>query len=192
MTTQHCVPATTPHNRREPSEATAHRHTCLGFVVLVAFATTVVIANWASTHWPVLLVGSIAVPAGTAWAGVTLTLRDLLHEALGGRGVLVAIMLGAGVSWLPATPQIALASVVAFVVSEAVDSGVYARLRTRSRVGAVLGSNITGLVTDSALFVPLAFGSFTSVPGQILGKTVATTLTVTVLLVAKPTRRVMR
>jgi queuosine precursor transporter len=119
---------------------------------------------------------------------VTLTLRDLLHEALGTRGVLVAIVAGAGLSWWLATPQIAVASVVAFAVSELVDSVVYARLRVRSRLGAVLGSNLVGLLTDSVLFVPMAFGSFAAVPGQILGKTVATVVTVAVLLVATTAR----
>jgi hypothetical protein len=74
-------------------------------------------------------------------------------------------------------------------VSECVDSLIYGRIRVRSRLGAVVGSNVVGLVSDSVLFVPLAFGSFAAVPGQILGKTVATVLTVAALLLAKIARR---
>lgn len=173
--------------------AAAHRRAWPGLVVLATYVGSVVLANWASTHCAALLVGSLIVPAGTVWAGVTLTLRDLLHEAVGTRGVLAAILAGAGLSWWLATPQIAVASVVAFTMSELIDSIVYARLRVRSRLSAVLGSNLVGLVTDSVLFVPLAFGSFTAVPGQILGKTVATVGTVAVLLVARTARtRVVR
>jgi hypothetical protein len=56
----------------------------------------------------------------------------------------------------------------------------------------VIGSNLVGLGIDSVLFVPLAFGSFAFVPGQILGKTVATVPTVAVLVAAKSVRRAVR
>jgi hypothetical protein len=177
---------------RRSGAATSRRATGLSLVVLAAYVGTIVTANFASTHWSALLVGAVAVPAGTLWAGVTFTLRDLVHECLGGRGVLAAIAAGAGLSWLLATPQIAVASVLAFTVSELVGSLVYGRLRARSVLGAVVGSNLVGLGIDSVLFVPLAFGSFAYVPGQVLGKTVATVLTVAVLLAVKALRRAVR
>ena len=177
---------------RRSGGATGRRVTGVSPVVLAAYVSTIVTANWASTHWSALFVGAVAVPAGTLWAGATFTLRDLLHECLGPRGVLAAIAAGAGLSWLLATPQIAVASVLAFTVSELAGSLVYSRLRTRSVLGAVIGSNLLGLGIDSVLFVPLAFGSFAFVPGQILGKTVATVLTVAVLVAAKSVRRAVR
>lgn len=185
MTTWPRAPETATRFARELTSAPAHRIACLRLMVLATYVGSVVMANWASTQWAALHVGSLIVPAGTVWAGVTLTLRDLLHETFGHQGVVVAIVVGAGLSWWLATPQIAMASVVAFTVSELIDSLVYARLRVRSRVGAVLGSNLVGLLTDSVLFVPLAFGGFAAVPGQILGKTVATVATVAVLLLAR-------
>jgi uncharacterized PurR-regulated membrane protein YhhQ (DUF165 family) len=188
MTTRHRAPEPAHRDHPLPPGAPAHRLASSGLAVLAAFVGSVVMANWASTHWAALLVGSLIVPAGTLWAGVTLTLRDLLHETLGTRGVLVAIVAGAGLSWWLASPRIAVASVVAFAVSELVDSIVYARVRGLSRLGAVLGSNLMGLLIDSVLFVPLAFGSFTAVPGQILGKTTATAVTVAVLLIARTAR----
>jgi queuosine precursor transporter len=171
-------------------DATSRRVTGVNLAVLAAYVGTIVTANWASTHWSALLGG--AVPAGTLWAGVTFSLRDLLHECLGGRGVLAAIAAGAGLSWLLASPQIAVASVLAFTISELVGSIVYGRLRAWSVLGAVIGSNVIGLGIDSVLFVPLAFGSFAFVPGQILGKTVATVLTVAVLVAARAVRRAVR
>jgi len=173
---------------RSAAEA-AHGLVWSGLAVSAAYVGSVVMANWASTHWSAMLVGSLIVPAGTLWAGVTLTLRDLLHEALDTSGVVAAIVVGAWLSWSLASPQIAVASVVAFAASETFDSVIYARIRMRSRLGAVVGSNVAGLVSDSVLFVPLAFGSFAAVPGQILGKTVATVLTVAALLLAKTVRR---
>jgi uncharacterized PurR-regulated membrane protein YhhQ (DUF165 family) len=177
---------------RRSGDATRCRVTGVSVVVLAAYVGTIVTANWASTHWSALLVGAVAVPAGTLWAGVTFSLRDLLHECLGPRGVLAAIAAGAGLSWVLASPQIAVASVLAFTVSELVGSLVYGRLRAWSVLGAVIGSNLVGLGIDSVLFVPLAFGSFAFVPGQILGKTVATVLTVAVLVAARAVRRAVR
>ncbi|TCO49695.1 hypothetical protein EV192_11461 [Actinocrispum wychmicini] len=157
--------------------------------VLAAYVGTLVAANWASTHCDPLQVGAIAVPAGTLWAGMTFTLRDGLHEAVGGRGVLGAIAAGAALSWLLASPQIALASVLAFTTSELAGTIVYRRLRNWSVLGAVTGSNTVGFGIDSVLFVPLAFGSFTLLPGQILGKALATGLTVAVLIVVRASQR---
>jgi hypothetical protein len=177
---------------RRSGDATNRRVPGLSLVVLAAYVGTIVTANWASTHWSAVYVGAVAVPAGTLWAGATFTLRDLLHECLGGRGVLAAIAAGAGLSWLLASPQIAVASALAFTVSELAGSLVHGRLRTWSVVDAVIGSNLLGLGIDSVLFVPLAFGSFAYVPGQVLGKTVATVLTVAVLLAVKAVRRAVR
>jgi uncharacterized PurR-regulated membrane protein YhhQ (DUF165 family) len=44
-------------------------------------------------------------------------------------------------------------------VSEFVDTVIYARLRDRGRLRAIAAANLGGLVVDSAVFVPLAFGN---------------------------------
>ncbi|MFI6098219.1 VUT family protein [Lentzea sp. NPDC051213] len=189
MTHTHSMASTASHGFRNRLAGAGRRLGWVGLVVATAYVSSVVMANWASTHWAALLLGPVTVPAGTLWAGVTFTLRDLLHESLGTRGVVTAITVGTGLSWVLATPQIAVASVVAFAVSETIDSAIYALLRGESPLQAVLGSNIAGLLVDSVLFVPLAFGSFTAVPGQLLGKAVATLLTVVVLWAVRRGRR---
>ncbi|MFC5059837.1 VUT family protein [Saccharothrix xinjiangensis] len=160
--------------------------TSIGYLLLL------VAANIASAHWPPLSFGGLLVPAGTVFAGACLTARDLLHEALGPPGVVVGILAGTAVSAALASPRIALACVVAFTVSEALDTLVYARLRHRGRLGAVAGSNAAGVVVDSLLFVPLAFGGPAAVPGQIAGKAVATLLSLTVLYATGAARRAGR
>lgn len=173
-------------------DATRSRVSVTSLPVAIAYVSTVVAANWFSTDCSPLQFGAIVVPAGTFWAGMTFTLRDQLHETLGRHGVLAAIAAGAGLSWWLASPEIAAASVLAFTVSEIVDSIVYGRLRGRSVLGAVIGSNTVGLVIDSVLFVPIAFGGFSLVPGQVLGKTVATALAVAVLIAAKAIGQAVR
>lgn len=165
------------------------RHAGWAAAAMIGYLLSVVAANIASVHWPPLVVGGLVVPAGTVFAGTSLTARDLVHDRLGARGVAVGIAAGAGLSVVLASPQIAVASVVAFTASEIVDALIYTRLRDSSRLGAVAASNTGGLVVDSALFVPLAFGSFTAVPGQIVGKVVATLLTLVALQIASVTTR---
>jgi uncharacterized PurR-regulated membrane protein YhhQ (DUF165 family) len=92
-----------------------------GLLVLAAYMSTILTANWASAVWPALSVAGLWVPAGALCAGFVFSLRDLVHTMLGTRGVLAAIVIGIGLSWLVASPQIALASAVAFAASEVAD-----------------------------------------------------------------------
>lgn len=153
-------------------------------MAMIGYLLSAVAANIASVYWPPLVAAGLVVPAGTVFAGASLTARDLVHDRLGARGVAVGIAAGAGLSAVLASPQIAVASVVAFTASEIADALIYTRLRHHSRLGAVAASNTGGLVVDSALFVPLAFGSVTAVPGQLVGKAVATIITLAALRIA--------
>jgi uncharacterized PurR-regulated membrane protein YhhQ (DUF165 family) len=95
--------------------------------------------------------------------------------------VVVAILLGAAVS-AALSAQLALASGLAFLVSELADFVVYTPLRQRSWLAAVVISNTVGDVIDSALFLWLAFGSLDFLAGQIVGKFWMTVLTVVIIL----------
>lgn len=161
------------------------RHAGFATAAMIGYLLSVIAANIASVHWPPLVVGGLVIPAGTVFAGTSLTARDLVHDRLGAHGVAVGIAAGAGLSAVLASPQIAVASVVAFTASEIVDALIYTRLRHRSQLGAVAASNLGGLVVDSALFVPLAFGGFTAVPGQLVGKALATLLILAALRIAR-------
>jgi uncharacterized PurR-regulated membrane protein YhhQ (DUF165 family) len=66
--------------------------------------------------------------------------------------------------------SIALASGVAFLVAETLDLFVYTPLQRRNLIGAVVASNIVGLVADSVFFLSLAFGSLAFLEGQVIGK----------------------
>jgi uncharacterized PurR-regulated membrane protein YhhQ (DUF165 family) len=154
------------------------------YAVLALFIASIVGANWAIATFGIVPVGfGLMAPAGVYFAGLTFTLRDALHEAGGRRWVIAAIIGGAALSGLLAGPQLAMASGVAFLTSEAADYAVYAPLRQRSWVGAVAASNVVGTVVDSALFLWLAFGSLAFLPGQIVGKLWMTALAVAVLAV---------
>jgi uncharacterized PurR-regulated membrane protein YhhQ (DUF165 family) len=89
--------------------------------------------------WP-----EIAAPSGVLFAGLAFTFRDLTQEWLGRKVVLVAIVVGALLSWL-VTSNLAVASGVAFLFSELADFAVYQPLRERRWLLAVAASNLVGL-----------------------------------------------
>jgi uncharacterized PurR-regulated membrane protein YhhQ (DUF165 family) len=81
-------------------------------------------------------------------------------------GVIVA---GATLSCL-ISPAFALASGVAFLVSELADMAVYTPLYRRHPYTSVISSNTVGAVIDSWLFLWLAFGSIAFWQGNVIGK----------------------
>ena len=148
---------------------------------LVAYVLTIFAANWAISTFGLVPVGfGLMAPAGVYFAGLAFTFRDLTQDALGRRAVIVAILVGAALSGI-FSGALALASGVAFLVSELADFAVYTPLRERHWLLAVGLSNTVGLVVDSALFLWLAFGSLDFLLGQVVGKTWMTLLAIAVL-----------
>ena len=134
------------------------------------FMLTVVAANVAIAMYGLVPVGfGLLAPAGVYFAGLAFTLRDLTQERYGRRAVIIAILSGAVLSGAIAR-NFAIASGIAFLVSELADFAVYTPLRVRGWLTAVFASNLVGLVVDSALFLALAFGSLEYLPGQVVGK----------------------
>lgn len=145
-------------------------------IALLLYLASIVAANWAIvTFGPVPVGFGLLAPAGVYFVGVTFTLRDVVQEQVGRRGVWGAVCAGALLSAL-INPALALASGAAFLLSESADMLVYTPLRRRNLVAAVLLSNTVGLVVDSVCFLALAFGSLAYLPGQIVGKAWMTVL----------------
>lgn len=110
--------------------------------------------------------------------GLNLTSRDRLHDAWGSdlrRNMLLLIVAGAGISALFGAGRIALASAVAFGVSELADAVAYQFMSGKSKkIVQVNGSNVAGAAVDSILFPLLAFGWPPLIPimlGQFAAKT---------------------
>jgi uncharacterized integral membrane protein (TIGR00697 family) len=139
-----------------------------------------------------------AVDGGTFIYPITFTMRDLVHKLAGKRVARTLIVTAAainlamaGLFWLvdvlPAIPdsgpstdffgdvlgpvwRIVLASIVAEVVSELIDTEVYAswvsRFGHRYQWGRVLSSNAVALPIDSVLFALIAFAGL--LPGSVI------------------------
>lgn len=151
-----------------------------GYLALGAFAATIPAANWlihnvgttCIPNGPCLIpvAPGLMSPSGVLVIGLALVLRDAVHEYLGWKWALGAVLVGAVLSVFVASPALALASGAAFLVSELVDFGVYAPLRRRGLWLAVIASGIAGSIVDSALFLALAFGSLDHLAGNVVGK----------------------
>ncbi|MCZ4100795.1 VUT family protein [Streptomyces sp. H39-C1] len=153
---------------------------------LVAYVATIPAANLAVTHFGAVPVGfGYVAPAGVYMVGLALVLRDLAREAAGRGAVLAAIVIGTVVSYFLADPALAGASAAAFAVAEGMDFVVYEPLRKRGFLLAMAASNLVGLLSDSFLFLKLAFNSLEYLPGQILGKAWMTLAAIAILVLLR-------
>jgi queuosine precursor transporter len=185
-----------------PNDPVYFRHArTIGLVAIVAYVLTVVAANWAIDEFGTVSVGfGLTAPAGVYFAGLAFTLRDITHDTLGRWYVLGGIAAGSVISLVQSdnasipggVTSIAVASAAAFLLSETFDFLVYTPLRERHWIGAVVASNVVGLIADSVLFLWLAFGSMEFLGGQIVGKGWMTVAAVIVLVFWRRATRVMR
>jgi uncharacterized PurR-regulated membrane protein YhhQ (DUF165 family) len=156
-----------------------------------AYLLSVVLANYSITHigygpvapgapytlpvWP-----GIEAPSGVYVVGLTLVLRDLVQRQSGKRATLWLILAATSLTWL-ISPSLAVASTLAFLVSETVDFAVFTALQRTSVLGAVAASNAVSIVVDSVMFLWLAGFGFAFLDGQIIGKVFGTLLGIAVL-----------
>lgn len=165
------------------------RHRLAGPAALTGYISTIPAANLLITHLGTLPVGlGYTAPAAVYMAGAALVLRDLARETAGRTAVMVAIAVGAALSWWLADPVLAVASTAAFLMAETLDFAVYEPLRERGLVVAMLASNAVGMLADSLIFLWLAFGSLAYLPGQLLGKTWMTLVAVAVIALIQKRR----
>lgn len=170
-----------------------------GAFYLVGFIASIWLANWLLGHWgtvrfpggpwlvpvwPGELTASgntIYAPSGVLAIGIGFTLRDLVQRRLGVRVAIVAIIIGAALSASLDT-SLALASGAAFLLAETLDLFVYTPLQRRNLVGAVVASNVVGIIADSIVFLSIAFGSLDLLKGQVIGKAWMTLLAIPIVI----------
>ncbi|WP_203230630.1 VUT family protein [Agromyces humi] len=155
------------------------RNLIRGSIALAVYIGAIVAANILSANFGLVPVGfGLVVSAGTYAAGFALLSRDFVHTYLGVRGVLLGMAVGLALSWFLATPALALASAVAFLVAEVADMLVFLWARPRGFVRAALISNCVSAPVDTVLFLWIAGFplTFESIVGQMVGKIVWATI----------------
>lgn len=101
---------------------------------------------------PVILSDGTIWSIGSVIAGAVFVARDYAQREVGHRLVVVLMFAAAGISYLMANPFVALASVMAFGVSEVIDYLVY----TISRLGfkkRVILSSLLSVPVDTFVFL---------------------------------------
>jgi hypothetical protein len=151
-----------------------------GALFLLGFGLCIPAANWLIQNAGTLCVPNgpclipvapgLMAPSGVLMIGLALVLRDLVQRRLGVGWAAGAILAGAALSALLAPPALVLASVLAFLLSEAADLAIYTPLQRRGLVLAVAASSAVGLLVDSVVFLWVAFGSLDFLAGQVVGK----------------------
>lgn len=145
------------------------------------FVALVILANWLASKYIVQVpLTDLYAPAGVFCIGAVLVLRDWMQQLRGLLWTMPLVYTAGLASWLigdlagwTGLEKIAIASVVAFTVSETVEAVVFTPLRKRNLTLGVALSATAGNALDSYLFLTLAFGSLTFFQGQFVGKTEA-------------------
>lgn len=168
-----------------------NRHYRLAPVIAIVFLGCILAANVVTTQLGMIPVGfGLVATAGTYFAGLTFILRDALQDVAGKRWTLAVIAAGAILSFLVSDPFIALASAIAFGISELADLAVYTPLRKRGYIRAAVASNIVGAFVDTVAFLTIAgFPVLLALPGQMVGKLLVTLAAVVLVLVVRASRQ---
>jgi uncharacterized PurR-regulated membrane protein YhhQ (DUF165 family) len=134
----------------------------VGAISLAGFVCSIPFANWWLTNngmWISPWLGPL--PSALWVVAISFVLRDLTQITLGKSFAWGSIALGTLLSWWLASPQLALASGIAFLISESTDAAIFTPLANRGKF--LLGISISGYVAgflDSAVFLRIAFGSW--------------------------------
>ena len=148
------------------------------FVPLAAlYFGLVILANWLASRYRVSVGFGKEAPAGVFCIGAVLVLRDWLQQLKSLVWVMPLVYAAGLASWgigdaagWTSLEKIAVASVVAFTVSETVEAVVFTPLRSWNLTAGVFASGTVGNAIDSYLFLSLAFGSEAFFLGQFIGK----------------------
>lgn len=124
----------------------------LRFRATLTYVVLIVVINWGFTVVPL-----VKMPGGEMWpplslaVGFVFVVRDFAQREIGHR-VLLAMLVGAGLSYVMASPYVAIASAAAFLVSEFADWLVYTVTR-RPLATRILYSSLLGTPIDSVVFL---------------------------------------
>lgn len=139
---------------------------------MYVYVLLIPLVNWGFAHIP-----TVPMPDGGNWApmaivtGLILVVRDFAQREVN-HYILLPLLIGLGLSYLMAPPEIALASGIAFAVSEMVDYLVYTTSNKPLSARVMLSSSLSAPL-DSALFLLVAN---MAIPGMFTWSTLLTSI----------------
>ncbi|MDA8195809.1 MAG: VUT family protein [Actinomycetota bacterium] len=160
-------------------KTTDKKSSLVALVAFVLYVGSIVGANYMIGHIGKAIPGAhvlpvgfgLYAPSGVYLASLALVSRDLLQRSAGTLPGVVAILLGAFISYFISTPKLAFASGFTFLVSETVDFAIFTPLAKRNFAAGVLVAGLFGEFVDSVLFLTLAQIPLSiALKGQLVGK----------------------
>ena len=129
----------------------------LNYKYSFGYIAAIAIANIGFTYLPMISIGNQMLAPMSFLIGFVFVLRDFSQREIGHK-VLAAMAVGAVLSYIMAAPFVAIASSVAFLISELCDWGMYTYTK-RPLKDRILLSSAIGTPIDSAVFM-LMLGFF--------------------------------
>jgi uncharacterized PurR-regulated membrane protein YhhQ (DUF165 family) len=129
-------------------------------------STLLYVALIVAVNYGFTVVPLVTLPDGTMWppmslaVGFIFVVRDFAQREIGHK-VLLAMLVGAALSYVMAAPYVAIASAAAFLVSELVDWLIYS-VTKRPLSQRILYSSLLATPIDSAVFL-YGIGAFSTV-----------------------------
>ena len=123
-------------------------------IYALLYIVNIVALNWAFSYVP-----AFVLPGGIMWSpvallvGFTFVIRDYAQREIGHK-VLPAMLVGGIISWYMATPEIAVASMTAFMVGELADWAIYT-FTGKPFSQRILLSSLVSTPLDSLVFLLL-------------------------------------
>ena len=159
-------------------------------IACIIYLLCIIAANVLAVQYTIPLGSELSIPAGTIAIAPIFTLRDSVQHRYGSRAVVYLVLGGAIVSLLislvtsqQVLGRIAVAGLIAFVLSELLDTAIYMQLSRYSWLSRVLASNTVACAIDSLLFLSIAFGlDWGTFAAQYLAKLLISTVAGLVLL----------
>jgi queuosine precursor transporter len=138
-------------------------------VSVLLYLSGIVAANILVHTFGIIQIGALMLPAGAVMIGLTFSFRDMVQQRHGKWQCWIWMFVASAITLL-FNPQLALASVSAFLIAEFLDWAIFTFSGGTFQRRLVL-SNLIGTPVDSLVFVTLAFGFYwPAIWGQTLVK----------------------
>lgn len=131
----------------------------------VLYVLFVILADVLAARWIVPIGFGLAVPAGVFAIAPIFTLRDKIHQDRSAWYTVKLVLVASAISYIASVAlgndllgRVTIASVVAFVLSELIDTFLYALFPRSTWLRRVFVSNVVSSAIDSIVFITIAFG----------------------------------
>jgi len=149
------------------------------WIFAILYCSSIVLANIMVSYFGIINLFGLTFPAGAIFIGLTFSFRDFVQREFGHKvwyfmilSMALTTVTGILLSHLPIPLwKVALASSVAFIVSEAIDWLAYTLL-SKNMFYRITVSNLFSAPIDSILFVGIAFGSFNFLNPPVYGQAI--------------------